>query len=215
MRSVNFGGYDAYEDLGLILTGKTIGAPAPKILSVDIPGGDGTIDYTEYFGEINYYNRALRFEFSMIRNPKGFLDEYSRILNLLNGRKMKITLSDDPDYYYVGRVTVNEWQSEKRIGKLVIDVDAEPFKYKQAVTVITVVAGGRTVLCCQNGRMKTQPKFTFSAETTIVFGVYTKVYPAGEYYSDDIIFKEGENVIEISPNAGDTRVTIEYQEGDL
>ncbi len=215
MRSVKFGEYDAYEDLGLILTGKTIGAPAPKVLSVDIPGGDGVLDYTEHFGEINYGNRTLKFEFSMITNPKTFLAEYSRILNLFNGRKMKITLSDDPDYYYIGRVIVNEWESQKRIGKVVIDVDAEPFKYKQTITVVTVVASEKTVISCKNGRMKAQPKFTFSAETEIVFGVYTKLRPAGEYESDDIIFKEGENILTITPVSGSTSVTIEYQEGDL
>ncbi len=215
MRSVKFDEFDAYKDFGLILAKKTIGAPAPKVLSVDIAGGNGSIDFTEYFGDINFENRALKFEFSMISNPKNYLSEYSRILNLLNGQKMKITLSDDPDYYYIGRVIVNEWESQKRIGKLVIDVDAEPYKYKHAVTLISIVADGKTVICCKNGRMKVQPKFTFSAETKVVFGVYTKVFPAGKYDDDDIIFTSGENVITITPISGTSSVTIEYQEGDL
>ena len=95
MNNVFFDEYDAYKTFGLILTRKTIGAPAPKVLTVDIPGGDGSIDYTEYFGEINYNNRELKFEFASIMNPKNFLKAYTRILNLLNGRKMKIVLSDD------------------------------------------------------------------------------------------------------------------------
>lgn len=214
MNSVDFGGYNSFDDLNLILTKRIIGAPAPKVLSVDIPCGDGVLDYTEYFGEVHYENRALRFEFSMITNPKDFIAEYSKITNLLSGRKVKVTLSDDPDYYYQGRIIVNEWESQKRIGRLVIDVDAEPYKYKQCVTLISTVADGKTVISCKNGRKRVQPKFTFSQETTIIFGVYTKVFEAGEHIDDDIIFKEGENIITVIPVESGS-VTVEYQEGDL
>lgn len=214
MRSVDFGDLNSYNDLNLMLSKKVIGAPAPKLLHVDLPGGDGSIDYTEYFGEIHYENRILTFEFTSLSTPNKFSSDFTRILNLLNGRRMKITLSEDPDYYYIGRITVNEWQSEKRIGKVVISVEAEPYKYKSAVTVVSLTASAKTVINCQNARMKVQPKLTFSSDTIVSFGNFSKSLSAGVHIDDDIIFVEGENILTVTPSSSGV-ITIEYQEGDL
>ena len=214
--------YRSYDDLSLILNGKTIGAPAPKVLTVDIAGGDGVLDYTEYFGQTNYANRTLKFEFSLIDEPKLFLEQYSRIQNLLNGRKMKITLSDDSDWYYVGRVMVNDWESQKRIGKVVIDVDAEPYKLKHALTVIYKSISAETVINCKNTRKTVIPKISFTTA-----GAKGKISVAGQESSEftgtlpetfTVIFGEGENVIKANPSAGATLpmgVRIEYREGSL
>lgn len=215
MNTVFFDGINSYKDLRLILSQKTIGAPSPKILSVDVPGGDGTLDYTECFGEVNYYNRVLKFDFTMIDNPKTFPDQYSKLLNLLNGRKMKISLSDDEGYYYIGRVIVNEWASEKRIGKIVVEVDAEPYKLKNEITVLSFAATGKTVICCKNDRKRVQPVIKLSSETAITFNGISFVWGAGSYTSDDIVFSEGENVLTVEPINGNTSVTIVYQEGRL
>ena len=44
---------------GLVLSKKTIETPSPKLETVDIPGADGKLDMTEYFGDVKY-NRAFR-----------------------------------------------------------------------------------------------------------------------------------------------------------
>ncbi len=212
--------YNSYEDLGLILSAKKIGPAAPKYLSVDIPSGDGELDYTGYFGVVNYYNRNLLFDFSDIGDSREFLNKYSKLLNLFNGRKMNITLSDDSDFYYVGRVTVNEWQSDKNIGKITIDVNAEPYKLKQAVTVIYATISKESVICCPNLKKTAIPKITFTtagAKGTVAIGEQE----SREFTSvcdDEVIFGEGENLLTVTPSAGATLpigVRIEYQEGGL
>ena len=215
MNTVFFDDINSYNDLRLILSKKTIGAPSPKVLSVDIPGGNGALDYTDFFGEIHYYNRALKFEFSIIDNPKNFPDRYSHILNTLNGRKMKIVLSDDKEFYYIGRVVVNDWESEKRIGKVVVEVDTEPYKLKNEITVISIVATEKTVISCKNDRMKVQPTITLSDEAIVTFGNLDIAWKAGTHTSDDILFSEGENIITVTPKGRSTSVSIAYQEGRL
>ena len=59
MKGIKFGNYHSYEAFQLILASKTIGTPSPKTETIDIPGGDGVLDLTEYFGEPKYGNRKL------------------------------------------------------------------------------------------------------------------------------------------------------------
>ena len=95
MNQITFGNYKSYDDLFLICTGKTIGSPAAKTATVDIEGGDGVLDYTEYFGDVKYKNRKLKFDFESIVPQAQFPELYSAILNALNGQKMKIVLDED------------------------------------------------------------------------------------------------------------------------
>lgn len=227
MNTVRFDTYNSFEDFGLVLSGKSIGAPAPKLLSVDIPCGDGALDYTDYFGRTNYYNRELSFDFTVAESPREFLTVYSRLQNLLNGRKMKITLSEDPLFYYVGRVSVDDWKSEKNIGKVTIKVNAEPYKLKHALTVIYRTVDTETFITCHNLRKAVIPKITITTDGGKA-DIYTFKQSGGNRIllaagvtgvcPNSPVFEEGENIIIVRPTAGATLpvgVRIEYQEGGL
>ena len=98
MNQIKFGNYKSYDDLYLICTKKTIGSPAAKTATVNIEGGDGVLDYTEYFGDIKFNNRQLYFEFETIVPQAQFPTLYSNILNALNGQKVHIVLDEDSDF---------------------------------------------------------------------------------------------------------------------
>lgn len=152
MNTVTFGNYRSYEDLHLLLNEKKIGTPAPKLEIIELPGGDGVIDMTEFFGEVKYKNRQLSFEFATIANKGLFLQVFTRVQNLLHGQKMDIYLSDD-DWYYTGRISVNEWKADKKIGKFSIDCDCEPYKHRY--TAQTVNLTGRNLIDLDAGTMTT------------------------------------------------------------
>lgn len=40
-----------------------------------------------------------------------------------------MSLEDDPSYFYVGRIGVNQWKSDKNYSTVVLDYDLSPFKY--------------------------------------------------------------------------------------
>ena len=214
MNGVTFGSLHSYNDLDLILNTKTIGKASPKTTTVDVPGGDGELDYTEYFGDVKYYDRELTFEFSTIVKPTDFLSLYSRLQNQLNGRKMQITLDDDHEFYYVGRITIDDWQTCKRIGKIVINVKAEPYKLKQTRTVVSRVVNGTCAISCTNSRKQVIPKITASSEVNVTFGEYSVMF-TGERTDEEIIFVQGQNVLMVTATNANTIVTVEYQEGEL
>lgn len=112
--------------------------------TVDIPGGDGVLDLTEFFGEVKYNNRTLSFEFSSQVPPEQFMAQFTKVQNALHGKKMRIVLTEDPGWYYIGRISVSEWKADRNIGKLTIDCDCEPYKYKLEKTTVSATLDGTT-----------------------------------------------------------------------
>lgn len=213
MKGVSFDGNHSYNDFFLILTAKKIDAPMAKTQYVDIPGGDGQIDLTEAFDEIKYYNRMLTFEFSTIVLPSQFLTLFSSIQNALQGKKMKIVLDDDPNFYYYGRIEIENWQNDKNIGRIIINCDCEPYKYKLSPTVIENTVTNSATLTFTNLKKRVNPKFTSSQNVQITFGTVTKTLEANTPITfTDIVFSEGENVVTVT---GSTVLEVEYQERGL
>ena len=170
MKGIKFGSYHSYRDFKLILATKVIGTPSPKTETIDIPGGDGVLDLTEFFGETKYGNRNLSFEFSSMGIPSEFMSLFATVQNALHGKKMTITMDDDPEWYYIGRISVSEWKAERNIGKLTIDCDCEPYKYKMTSQAVNL--GGVNLLNLDDGIItdegvwvKTETGYTFTRRT--------------------------------------------------
>lgn len=213
MKGVKFGSLHSFYEWGLILSEKEIGSPKPKTMEVDIAGGDGVLDYTEYFGGVKYENRQLSFKFSKMNIvPDGFLALFSVVQNALHGQKMKIVLDDDPANYYFGRVMVNEWKANKRVGEIVIDVDAEPYKLKVAETVVTQAVTDSAEITLTNSRMPVVPEITTTAAMTIGFGSYTAAVEAGTFRLPELQLTEGQNTVTVT---GEGSITFKYRQGSL
>lgn len=213
MKGVTFDDLHSFDDFNLILSSKTIGVPAPKIVTVPIDGADGEIDLTDYFGETKYNNRTLEFEFQSIVPMKDFVELLSSLNNNIHGRKMKIVLDDDPDFYYYGRCKVSDWKSEGRIFKITITCDCEPYKYKIYKTVRTNTVSANEVVTYANSRKSVVPKITSDSAVSFTFKNSThSINAAGTYTFPDLIFTMGANQITF---AGAASVTVEYQEGEL
>ena len=138
----------------MILTHKSIGTPAPKTEIIDIPGGDGVLDMTEFFGEVKYGTRQMTYEFSTAIPYEQFPAFFSRVANALHGQKVKIVDDEDPDCYYMGRLTVSEFQAKRAIGTLSIDCDCEPYKYHLASQAVHLT--GRNLINLDAGTLTTQ-----------------------------------------------------------
>lgn len=212
MRTVFFDEYNSYLDFALILNDKTIGEAAVKTNTVEIEGSDGVLDLTDYFGEVYYENRTLEFNFSLIEPISEFSRIYSEVKNALNGKKMKITLSEDQDFYYVGRVSVNEWASDGRIGKLSISCDCEPYKYRKNVTQKTITVNGTKTVLFQNLHKRVIPEFNLSAAMQIKFGDTTYNPTKGNWQDSRLKFVQGSNRVDF---IGTGTVTVKYQERGL
>ena len=215
MNIVFFDDLNSFEELGLILTSKTISAPKPKTATIDIPGGDGVLDYTEYFGEVRYDNRSIELEFATVEPKEDFLSLFSTIQERLHGKVAKIKFSEDSGFYYKGRITVDKWKSNGRIGKIAIDIDAEPFKYRVNVTGITRIITTATYIVCNNLHKAVVPKITLTGSATIEYGTYTTTRDAGTFTDEELTFVKGENIIKVTPASDTVTITLEYQERGL
>ena len=202
--------YDSYTDLGLILNSKSIGSPKVKTNYVDIPGADGKIDYTDYFGDVKFENRQVDFSFQKI-DPLPLDD--TDLKNLLHGQKCKIFLSELPDFYFVGRVDVGEWQKNKKVASVKISCDCEAWRYKASETVKTVTVSGSGNITLSNLRKSAVPKITTSAAVVLSFGGITANLSSGtDVIVDSLVLKKGNTTIQIT---GNSTVTFKYQEGSL
>ena len=213
MNGIQFGELHSYDDLSLILNSKTIEAPSTKTDTLEVDGMDGVLDFTEFFGSIKYKNRKLTFEFSTIVSRSEFLSLFTTIQNSLHGKRMKIILDDDPNYYYMGRLSCNSWKANKRIGTITIEADCDPYKYKLNETVISRTIGSSAVtIGCENLKRNVVPTFVLSAEMQITFNETTYTLSAGTFQVPEIEFVEGTNTLTVS---GAGNIQIKYQEASL
>ena len=192
----------SYIDFGVILTEQNIGLPSPKTYTVNIEGMDGTLDLSECFGEMKYENRTIKFTFESVEKISDWQAKIIKISSFLHGQKMKITTWSDPDFYYVGRCRIDEYNSKSKLGKIVISCDCEPFKYKQNITTFNLVEGLNTV---QNSRMTVYADLINEAEITI----NGKTYNAGAHLRT-IKLTSGTNNLNSSGSA-----TLIFQEGEI
>lgn len=214
MKGIKFDNYHSYYEWGLVLSpGKVIESPKPKTKYVEVEGSDGVLDFTESFGGVKYNNRTLSFPFSKPEIvPGGYEALYSVVQDALQGKKMQIILDDDPSHYYVGRVTINEWKSNKNIGEIVIECDCEPYKYKLEETVISQAVTTSATITLQNSRKKVVPKITTSSEMTISFNGYTGTFSAGTFTIPELELVEGANTVTVT---GTGNISFVYREGRL
>lgn len=136
--SITIGNKNTWDDWHLVSTSRPlVNPPSVKTHYVDIPGGDGSMDLTEAIsGKAAYGNRSGSWEFIVVNSgqlvPNTSYGEwharYTAIMKYLHGQEFRAVLEDDELYYYLGRFTVESWNSEKGNSVLTIKYDVEPYK---------------------------------------------------------------------------------------
>lgn len=118
-------------------TRPVVNPPGLKSNIVDIPGANGSLDLTQALnGYPLYSDRSGQFEFIVDNDYTsefgigGWAQIYTEILTYLHGQKVNMWLTDDPGYFYVGRVVLNEFKSEQEYSSIVFNYQVEPFKYE-------------------------------------------------------------------------------------
>lgn len=193
----------------ILVDGYELNPPEPKTYTVDIPGGDGVIDLTESLsGDVSYENRSQKFSFALM-NMKGINDttiqEFERIKtqlsNFLHGKSFDYQLTMDPGYTYHGRFTIESYgqtmYSNGRLGAIVINIDAEPYKSKGVQSYKLNAVGGR-LFRLESGRKPVHPTIECSQPVDITFGETFLTVPAGTHRINDVLFRQGFNEIYIN-----------------
>lgn len=203
----------AYDDWHIILTKAEIPLPTPKTSTVDIKGADGLLDLSEVLtGDIQYNNRTIKLTFEMM-DDTGYYDLITTISNYLHGKKVTIRLNNDDDYYYTGRAVINQWECVKRKGKIVIQVDCEPYKYAVIETIRTVQVSNQTkTVTLMNNRKRVCPILDVTGKITLTINGVDYELAEGKQQLINFKLVEGNNSIQVSGNG---TVKITYRQGAL
>ena len=211
MNTIKFGNKDSYTDFNLILRPKERPFPSPKTNYVSIEGRDGDLDLTTSLtGDVKYENISYSLEFTLKDERAAWEDTLLELSTYLHGKKMNLSFSEDPDWYYVGRYSLNPVESDKNVGLLSIDCVLEPYRYKKDETKKTITGVGTLTL--SNTRKWVMPTITSTENMQFVFEGKT-FSVNGTLQSPDIILKEGDNTIEVTSGAG--TLTVTYREAKL
>lgn len=130
MTGVSFDGLHSYDEWGLKLKDVKIGFPEEKQAFVDVPGMNGRLDLTEaQNGGSVYGMRTLEFVFDAKDcDYMNWTWLVSKVARAVHGGKKKIILDIDPDYFYVGRCSINTQKTDEVFAEIAISCECEPFK---------------------------------------------------------------------------------------
>lgn len=211
---VLFGEIHSFKDLNLILSSVAISPAKPKLNLIDVPGGNGSLDMTEAPGEVKFNDRECSLVFTVFpRDPLTFDERKTLVANALNGLRCKITLDKDPDFYYLGRLTVDEYAQDRNLKQIKIAATVQPYKLHQHPTVVEIpLEWAEQEIHLTNGRKTVTPTITCTGEAQIIRGGAVFNLQAGTYKILDLQLKQGDNALTV---AGEGTMTIEYQEGEL
>lgn len=220
----------SYDDFGLRIRSVHIGTPQVKENLIEIPGADGYLDMTDYFGT-RYENRELTIECDMEdRGYYNWAGAVSQISNYLHGKKRKLILDWDNGYYYMGRGSCEFTKENRPYSRITLTFECEPYKYELTASdedwlwdpfdfeegVIRdykdLQVKGRLEQLVVGSPMPSVPKIIVSTDMTVEFEGEQYTLKTGENYLPDIEIKEGEHTITF---IGSGTATISYRGGSL
>lgn len=125
-------GYHTLKNLGLVIGNNDIvSSPAPKTNIIDIPGSSFRLDLTETLtGRVEYESRTLTFQFGIQRSKEEWPGVCKNVMLLFHGKKVKVILDAEPEYYYEGRAECGDFARTGSIGTFTMTVDADAYKYE-------------------------------------------------------------------------------------
>jgi hypothetical protein len=122
---------NTYDDWHLVPSSRpTIVNPQLITNYIDIPGASGSVDMSEALtGFPIYSDREGDLEFYVLNDYGTWTTRRNIINNTLHGQRATLYLEDEPDFYYTGRLEVNDWKSQKDFSTITLHYRLEPYKY--------------------------------------------------------------------------------------
>lgn len=210
--AVTFGDKNTYADWHIVPeTRPVIAPPQPKYIYDDLPGADGSLDLTDALtGLINFNDRSGTLNFIVLNDYGPWHERYSEIMQYLHGRKMKMILADDPNYYYWGRYSVNNWTSDQHWSKIDIDYRVDPFKYSVIEEKRTFTISNSSSVILRDVEQLTQLVIKPNFSTTATFNGHVHILFANQEYKKLAVYPDENGLVQID-FTGSGSVTITYR----
>ena len=213
-----------------------ISEPEMETNYINVPYRNGLIDAsTALTGRPIFKKRQLSFALGGERPRMGWDTVISQIRNAIHGRICRLTLDNDPNYYWRGRVYVENFDRSRGLGTFNLNVPvAEPYKisnytssdpwlwnpfsfvngiitYQDAWTINTSL-----IVTIPAGYMPTVPTFVVSEKVgtlTMTCGGITYTLASGSNSFPEIMVG-GDDAVEMT-FSGSAKVQIVYRSGSL
>lgn len=133
--------FDSWDDFRMILLDRPVFAsPELKTDYVAVAGRDGDLDFSEALTHYPVYKDREGDDFRVrLYGPDIYgRSQISKIMNGVHGRRMKLVLSDEPNYYWIGRFYFDDPAFLQRYKEWVdgtIRYRVEPYKYETTNSV--------------------------------------------------------------------------------
>lgn len=225
---------DTYENWRIVPESRPlISPPEVKTEYVEVPGADGALDYTEALSGIKYKNREGNWSFYVLNELSGlggsfmkWNELYSLVMKTVHGKRKRIWLESDPDYYYTGRIFVDQWSSNKDYSKITLKYIIDPWKYPVATTATydwlwnelfgnTIYYGTFDVVSQKHRNLinptnePITPAFYCTSSMTVTFNANDYILQSGTS-SANFTLAPGDNFMVFKGNG---RVTVDYSTG--
>lgn len=169
IHGVKINGTDTLTTYGLmVLADISEGSPALKTAYVDIPNGDGSLDYSYFTGEPHYSERTVTFTLFKKVDDATLQGLRQTLMSAYHGQIVNVYLPTDDYYYYTGTLQIGDLVGFNQ-GKIPCTLRAEPFRtyYQQSVTTIS---GSDSFSLINAGDTKQVPLIKTTAAATITAG---------------------------------------------
>lgn len=202
-----FGEKHSREDYGAVMNYARITPPAVKENYVEIAGGDSAIDLTEAVGGVVFEDGKISFKFTLSDR-----ENKDKMKNGLHGKRMKICLEREPEFYYEGRLSVTSESQEGNLYELCLEARVKPYKLENQAVIHDEAVNGTKEIILFNERMPVMPIITARGTVRASYGGFSFTLKDGTYEIPEITFQEGINRLKVSGNGS---IRLEYRKGKL
>ena len=215
-KGTDFGGIHSYHDLHLVQAQVEVEPAEPRLNFIDVPGADGAKDFSESpAGRVVFNTRRIIWTFKLYPG-ENWAEKRMQVSNALNGRSCQITLGDDPEYYYVGRLSVDKHETDSIFHTITVKATCQPYKLRHAGAMVTAnLTTAYSTLRLANDRMPVVPTIEVTANTTLKWNGGEYSLTAGTHRLLDIMLVEGVNILEAKTVSGTGKIAVTYREGAL
>lgn len=213
MTGLKIGGKHTFEDFNLKMLSWSISLPDIREEKIEVPGMNGKLDLSEFFGEVLYNERKLTATFEMEEpSMENFAYRYSELCNFMHGSSVQIIPDSDPLYYYEGRIKVSYSKKNALFYVITLEATVNPYKLRLEDTVVTKTVEDSLAVTLRNERKSVVPTIVADTEFRLEFNGMSVSHSAGEYQIADFVLPAGESTITCY---GIGNILFRYREGSL
>lgn len=128
--------FNTYGSWGLIANERpVISMPPVKTQFTEQDYVSGSIDNTTTLTKVPTYGDRTGSITFYVTEPGNWPDTLLDLSAFFHGKRLKMWLEDDPEYYYFGRWAVNQWGSSEKFSTIQLDYTLYPFKISKLTTL--------------------------------------------------------------------------------